>query len=264
MRGTKGDELDGSSTSNYAFATAFVNGKHVLEVGCGYGYGVDVLAKSAEYVVGIDVSSKAIRSARIHYDTPNTNFVIADCTNLPFKRSSFDIVTSFEVIEHLTCQQAFLTETKRVLKRNGGLVLSTPNKYVEFPHPFHVHEFAPRELRSLLQQYFTDVKILGRSVKDVRKDHIAAEEQLRKSLKFRLALLLNRSSLKVMLLAFFIVPPRLRNAAFGLRIPNLKACDYEFSANEVEQAGTIIGIAENSYARAERKYPDVVCARSQT
>lgn len=115
-----------------------------------------------------------------------------------------------------------------------------------------------------MQQYFTDVKILGRSVKDVRKDHIAAEEQLRKSLKFRLALLLNRSSLKVMLLAFFIVPPRLRNAAFGLRIPNLKACDYEFSANEVEQAGTIIGIAENSYARAERKYPDVVCARSQT
>jgi 2-polyprenyl-3-methyl-5-hydroxy-6-metoxy-1,4-benzoquinol methylase len=264
IQSTKADELDGSSTSNYVFAAAFVNGKCVLDAGCGYGYGVDVLANRAKYVVGIDISSKAIRSARNRYDTPNTDFAIANCTNLPFKRGSFDVVVSFEVIEHLARQQAFLTEMKRVLKWDGRLTLSTPNKYVEFPHPFHVHEFAPRELRSLLQQFFPDITILGRSVKHVRKDRIRAEEQLSKSLRFRLALLLNHSSLKVMLLAFFIVPSKFRNALFGLRIPSLKACDFEFSEKKVEQAGTIIGIAENSHARAERKCPDVVCARSQT
>jgi 2-polyprenyl-3-methyl-5-hydroxy-6-metoxy-1,4-benzoquinol methylase len=246
MKGTSADELDGSSTTNYAFAAQFIDEKGVLDAGCGCGYGVAMLAECAKYVVGIDRSSKAIRFARNCYNISNADFVIADCTNLPFRQRSFDAVVSFEVIEHLTCQSHFLMETKRVLKQNGFLTLSTPNKCVEFPHPFHIHEFTPDELRSSLQRHYGDVRILGRRVKHARMDRLVAEERLRRSLRFRIALLLNQSPLKVMLLVFFIVPARVRSSTFGLRIPNSKACDFEFSEKKVEQAGTIIGIARQA------------------
>jgi len=123
--------------------------------------------------------------------------------------------------------------------------VSTPNKYVEFPHPFHIRELAPLELKSLLQQYFTDTKILGKKI--VKEDRLIAEDQLRKSWRFRLGLLLHNSSLRVMLLVFFFFPTKIRNVLWGLRMPNLNAYDFKFSDKEIEKAGTIIGIARKGY-----------------
>ena len=240
-KGLHFDELDGSFTSNYVFANQFVNEKYVLDAGCGCGYGAAMLAKNAEYVVGIDLSQKAIKFAKNCYNTSNADFVIADCTNLPFTEHSFDVVVSFEVIEHLACHRKFLIETNKVLKWNGLLILSTPNKYVEFPHPFHIYEFTPIELRGLLQRYFTDATILGKKI--IRKDRLIAEEHLRKSWRFKLALLLHNSSLRAILLMFFLFPTKIRKALLGSRMQALKAFDFEFSDKEVEKTGTIIGIA---------------------
>lgn len=248
LRSYKGsifDELDGGFTSNYFFANQFINEKCVLDAGCGCGYGVAILANRTEHIVGIDLSKKAIEFAKNYYNFSNGDFIIADCINLPFKEHSFDVVVSFEVIEHLTCHRKFLIETRKVLKWNGLFILSTPNKYVEFPHPFHIRELAPLELKSLLQQYFTDTKILGKKI--VKEDRLIAEDQLRKSWRFRLGLLLHNSSLRVILLVFFFFPTKIRNVLWGLRVPNLNAYDFKFSDKEIEKAGTIIGIARKGY-----------------
>ena len=55
------------------------------------------------------------------------NSIVGDATQLPFKDETFDVVTSFDLIEHLINPDDFLAEAFRVLKRGGKIVISTPN-----------------------------------------------------------------------------------------------------------------------------------------
>ncbi len=150
----------------YHFAAKLVAGR-VLDVACGAGYGSALLARQAQRVVGVDISAATIAHARAAYAaTPNLEFGQADCAALPFADATFDVVVSFETIEHIERQVQFLDEVRRVLRQEGLLVLSCPNKleYSDrrvFTNPYHVREFYRDELAALLAPRFSHVLWFG-------------------------------------------------------------------------------------------------------
>lgn len=166
----------------YHFAVALVAGRRVLDVACGEGYGSALLAGSALSVTGVDLAPAAIAHARGSYARPNLEFIEADCTRLPFDDASFDVVVSFETIEHITAQEAFLDEVKRVLAPEGLVVLSSPNR-PEYSHargivnPFHVRELDRTELANLVAPRFAHHAWYGQHVSFFSV--IAAEDSAR-------------------------------------------------------------------------------------
>ena len=109
----------------YHYIAPLTTAKRVLDVACGEGYGSALLARSAATVEGADISAEAIKHAKKAYSTyQNLAFTQANCTRLPFADQSFDVVVSFETIEHLAEHVAFLVEIKRVLTQDGLLILA--------------------------------------------------------------------------------------------------------------------------------------------
>src|SRR4029453_6994984 len=101
----------------------------VLDAACGVGYGSYILANSgAHWVTGIDVSEDAISYAKKHYAQSNVTFKKCDAEQLSLLGEVFDIVISFETIEHLNQPRKFIQEVHRSLKRGGLFICSTPNK----------------------------------------------------------------------------------------------------------------------------------------
>jgi ubiquinone/menaquinone biosynthesis C-methylase UbiE len=159
----------GEHTARYVFALPYVENKSVLDIACGTGYGLGFLKNTASRVTGVDVDIEAAKQARTEC-SKNAHVLLGDGLKLPFADECFDVVTSFETLEHLHERGLFLSELKRVLKRNGVLILSTPNSNYTKPvngkptNPYHVYEYDPEELTAELEKYFTIQKFLGQSL----------------------------------------------------------------------------------------------------
>lgn len=160
--------------ARYHFAAPYVVGKRLLDVGCGEGYGSALLAQYASQVVGVDYSPAAVMHAREAYlgdGVRNLRFEIADATALDPALGRFDVITCFEVIEHLENQNDTLSGLARTLTPGGVMILSTPNSLVEhlferitnFKHPYHVGLLTPSGLRRSLRQHFRQIKLYGQS-----------------------------------------------------------------------------------------------------
>ena len=163
--GQVNDDLWAEHVARYALAARFASGKRVLDLGCGTGYGTADLARTAASAVGVDLAPEAIAYAVNHF--PAARFLECSANAVPLPTGSFDLVTAFEVIEHLQDWRGLLTEAHRLLEPNGLLIVSTPNKryYAEAraesgPNPFHDHEFEFEEFRTALGEYFPQVRIL--------------------------------------------------------------------------------------------------------
>lgn len=162
----------GEHRSRYYWAAEIVAGRSVLDVGCGTGYGLQILSDGgAECVTGVDYDPTAMGG--IHEIRSEGIWCCAgDARRLPLKSEEFDVVTSFEVLEHLERANEFLSEVERVLKSGGTFLVSTPNALVTMPiggkpkNPFHVHEYEPPELADLLQRHFGSVRIMGQTMAD--------------------------------------------------------------------------------------------------
>ena len=158
-------ELWGEHRSRYRFAARLAGpGQRVLDVASGAGLGLALLERSGAWPVGVDYSAHALADVRERQ--PSTPLVRADATRLPFADESFDLVVSFETIEHVADACALVHAIRRVLRPGGRLVLSTPNRAFGPPerhasNPFHVREFAPDELRDLLARAFGEVRLYG-------------------------------------------------------------------------------------------------------
>lgn len=153
----------------YQFAAEYVRDKKCLDIACGEGYGSMLLAQSAQSVVGGDVDSETVKWAKERYVKNNLEFITADISQLDLKSSDFDIVVSFETIEHISAaaQKKAIKELKRVLKKDGLLFISTPSteSALHCKHnKFHEHEMSCEEFAALLQSEFKYVKFLGQSV----------------------------------------------------------------------------------------------------
>lgn len=151
------------------FVTEYIAGKEVLEIGCGSGYGANELSDSVSGIVAIDISEKVISHCHDRYRKDNLVFMKADGLKLPFKDGSFDIALSFQVMEHIEQKMVFnyLSEIRRVLKRGGVFLVSTPNpklRLLPFQKPWnpeHKKEYTDMELKNLLRKVFEEVKVYG-------------------------------------------------------------------------------------------------------
>ncbi|HEY6947168.1 MAG TPA: methyltransferase domain-containing protein [Candidatus Acidoferrum sp.] len=148
----------------YAFAAEYAKGADVLDVACGTGIGTNLLRLAgAKTATGIDLSEECISVARKLYE--GCNFLAADGCAYSFPEGSFDVIVSFETIEHVSHPQRFLDNCQRMLRASGVLVLSTPNFSVSrfAPNPYHVREFEPEELWGLVRERFKDVAVFGQN-----------------------------------------------------------------------------------------------------
>ncbi|MFQ6817780.1 MAG: methyltransferase domain-containing protein [Blautia sp.] len=157
-------EMAAEHYQRYRFAARLVKGKKVLDAACGEGYGSSLLAEEAAEVTGLDIDSRTVENAGRKYGNEKLSYKNGSIEQLPFADQSFDVVVSFETIEHVgeKIQQKFLEEIRRVLKPEGMLIMSTPNRavytdLVEGENPFHIKEFYVNEFQEFLGSRFTNI-----------------------------------------------------------------------------------------------------------
>lgn len=143
----------------YKFANKFIEGKKVLDIPCGVGWGTSLL-KGATLIVGIDISKEAIDHAKKRYENKYRKFYVGDMRSVGLKDDSIDVVICLEGFEHVSRDTGikFIEETKRVLKRDGLAILTCPvlNEYGESTgNPYHLSEYAEYELIEILNKNFT-------------------------------------------------------------------------------------------------------------
>jgi len=154
-------------TCAYVTASRVAKNKKVLDLGCNTGYGTRILFNSAKQIVGVDVSENAISSAKNEYGHLGITFRQIDGKRLPFDDDTFDVIVSFQVIEHIVDHSKYIGEIQRVLAPNGVVLFTTPNALLRLDpgmkpwNEFHVREFSFSELKALLDAYFPKVGIFG-------------------------------------------------------------------------------------------------------
>jgi ubiquinone/menaquinone biosynthesis C-methylase UbiE len=141
----------------YEWAAAYCKNKLVLDVACGTGYGSEILArKGASKVVGLDIAYSFLNSNGEH----NALLAGGDVCKLPFSDNTFEIVVSFETIEHIDNPEGLLAEIARVLRPEGLCICSSPNRdFLPFTgekevNPFHISEMSYEEFTDLFSKYF--------------------------------------------------------------------------------------------------------------
>jgi SAM-dependent methyltransferase len=129
----------------------------ILDLGSGAGYGTALLGDSDALVLGLDreLPDRSSRAA-------GARFARGDVHAVPFASATFDLVVSFQVIEHLEIPVPYLREIARVVAPTGVVLLTTPNRVTsDGLNPYHVREYVADELHDLLAQCFGEVEMRG-------------------------------------------------------------------------------------------------------
>ncbi|RDS79293.1 glycosyltransferase [Dyella monticola] len=151
----------------YVWCRALVKGKQVLDIACGEGYGSAILAQQAAAVTGVDISQEAVDHARSTYgNIAGLLFQQGDAASIPLPDNSVDVVVSFETIEHHDKHVEMMNEVRRVLRPDGLLIMSSPNRIVYsekagYHNEFHVKELDFGEFDALLKSRFSKVRYYG-------------------------------------------------------------------------------------------------------
>lgn len=155
----------------YAMLVPLVAGRRVLDAACGEGYGSALLANAGARVLGIDCSAVTIAHARARYGSrAGLEFRVGDVTRLEYPSDDrFDLIVSFETLEHVAAQEEMLDGFARLLAADGVLVISTPDKRVYsdatgYRNPHHVRELYRDEFLALLEARFPAVRLLGQKL----------------------------------------------------------------------------------------------------
>ena len=153
----------------YAFASEYVEGKVVLDIASGEGYGSEMLSRMARHVYGVDIDKDSVLHAQNKYKAQNLEYLVGSCTEIPLPDASVDVAISFETIEHITDQDLMMSEIKRVLTPGGILIISSPEKDIydeinQKPNPFHLKELTRSEFQGILNKHFKCTAFLGQRV----------------------------------------------------------------------------------------------------
>ena len=155
----------------YAFASTFANGRRVLDAASGEGFGSALLARTAGSVLGVDIDITAIEHARARYGAAaNLHFEQADVTVLDhLADASFDLIVSFETLEHVQAQERLLDGFARLLAPGGLLLLSTPDKrnYSDatgVANEHHVRELYREQFEALLAPRFAQRELYAQKL----------------------------------------------------------------------------------------------------
>jgi len=141
----------------YKFAIERARGGRVLDLGCGTGYGTRELADAGVRVIGVDRVPPVAASRG-----GSAGFLRADLNEMPVAAASFDLVVSFQVIEHLEDPRAYLNAMRELVRPHGEVLITTPNRKTSLGvNPYHVREYTAEELDGVLAPYFASVEVLG-------------------------------------------------------------------------------------------------------
>jgi SAM-dependent methyltransferase len=160
-----GGQTEIEHLQRYLMARELCRGKDVLDVASGEGYGTALLAQVAQSAVGVEIAAEAVAHAARSYTASNLRFIEGDARKLPIPDAAFDVVVSFETIEHFLEQEQFVREVRRVLRPDGIFVVSTPDRdqysLAETPpNAFHARELTAAEFAELLNREFAHAQIL--------------------------------------------------------------------------------------------------------
>jgi SAM-dependent methyltransferase len=148
--------------SFYRYAALRAEGADVLDIGCGYGYGSNLLSAKAKSVTGIDYHPPAVEYAQSHYQAENLKYLRHNANEpLPFEDNSFDLVVSSEVLEHIERQEDLVREVKRVGRNSGCAIIKTPCSVMDpgNTNPHHEHVFSLDEYRELMTSVFPKAEV---------------------------------------------------------------------------------------------------------
>lgn len=233
----------------YRFTKPYIQGKKILDLGCGTGYGSKELIKlGAGEVTGIDISREAIKFAISNFQTKSDarihklTFQVGDVTRLPFLNNSFDVIISFEVIEHIQNYLIYLQEAFRVLRDGGYFIFSTPNR-LQYRHStshFHFKEFTTDELIDLFKQFKQKVVVYGQRF--TNKKFIAAEKDF--FIRYTKFTSGGNKTIKKLLP---VIPIGLKTKVYRAlwkSIPSIKPSDIVIAKENLGEALTLIGISQ--------------------
>ncbi|MCK9606068.1 MAG: class I SAM-dependent methyltransferase [Methylomonas sp.] len=159
----------------YFFAQPFCEDKLVLDGACGTGYGTAILGEKAKQAIGIDISPDTIDYATNTYGAQNIHFQRSTVEYTAFEDAAFDVIVSFETVEHTLCPISHMMEISRLLKPNNGkAILSVPNNWGLTDH--HFFDFNYSLFKELLDQFFDEVEYLYQIPRDKNTNiqHIGA------------------------------------------------------------------------------------------
>ena len=171
----RGELVHAQHLARYRFAAQLAEGRRVLDAASGEGYGTAMLAAArAQSVTGVDIDQSTVDHARDKY---GLEFLCANVAELPFPDGSFDLVVSFETLEHVPDAAHAIAEFRRVLADGGILIASTPNsdRYL-VDNEFHTREFTEKEFGELLGPHFSEVAVFYQQ--DWLTSAVMGEEQL--------------------------------------------------------------------------------------
>ena len=162
-------EIAAEHLHRYALARDLVHGKDVLDIACGEGYGANLLSDVAQSVIGMDLDVDVIHHASSRYVRPGLSFKVGSCSSIPLQNNSIDAIVSFETIEHHSQHSEMFEEFRRILRPDGFVVISSPDKHEysdvpSFANPFHVKELYLNEFYDLLRARFRNVAMYGQRV----------------------------------------------------------------------------------------------------
>ncbi len=144
----------------YEAAQNYIQGD-LLEIGCGEGRGVELLVQKAASYTAIDKIATVVDKLKAKYPKVSLlNMLVPPFTGIP--DNTYDRIVTFQVIEHIEEDDAFVKEIYRVLKPGGVAIITTPNIKMSLTrNPWHVREYTLTELQALLTKYFSEVKMQG-------------------------------------------------------------------------------------------------------
>jgi ubiquinone/menaquinone biosynthesis C-methylase UbiE len=152
----------------YTYIYKQVEGKKILEIGCGAGYGINLVATKADKIKTVDIDIDSLNYAKNNSNATNIEYIHKNVLKgLDFEDNSFDIIISFQVIEHFTRKEVstYLNEMKRVLKPYGRIYITTPNRDIRlFPlqkpkNKYHPIEYSYTSLKKILEKHYKNVSI---------------------------------------------------------------------------------------------------------
>jgi SAM-dependent methyltransferase len=164
--GATSGQVEIEHVHRYLLAREFCQAKDVLDVASGEGYGAALLSQVARSVIGVELDAASVEHAQSAYGRANLRFCVGDARSMPLAEHSIDVVVSIETLEHFAEHETFLDEIQRVLRPNGLLILSSPDRDFYYPpgappNPYHVRELSSEELAATLSQRFKHLRLYG-------------------------------------------------------------------------------------------------------
>ena len=132
----------------------FVQGKTILDIACGVGWGAYLFSKAgAKFVYGVDISRSVIHEANLFYKDQNIQYILGENAKIPLENDSIDVAISLETLEHVEDPFVFFKELNRVIRQDGFLILSSPNadlykSRLKPWNPFHVDEYSRKQIEN--------------------------------------------------------------------------------------------------------------------